>query len=69
MEEAKKKENKQSEKGDEKEKDKEKGGQSSGKDKEKKEEQELVSLSIFLIQEALTKLTLRVRHEAESLPL
>lgn len=43
MEEAKKKENKQTEKSDEKEKDKEKGQQSSGKDKEKKEEQELVS--------------------------
>uniref|UniRef100_A0A3Q3G673 26S proteasome non-ATPase regulatory subunit 2 n=1 Tax=Kryptolebias marmoratus TaxID=37003 RepID=A0A3Q3G673_KRYMA len=41
MEETKKKENKQPEKGDEKERDKEKGQQSSGKDKEKKEEQEL----------------------------
>eukprot|EP00064_Thunnus_orientalis_P009090 superscaffoldBa00001134_g9113 len=41
MEEAKNKENKQSEKTDEKEKDKEKGQQPSGKDKDKKEEQEL----------------------------
>lgn len=69
MEEAKKKENKQTEKGDEKDKDKEKGQQSSGKDKEKKEEQELVSLSFFLIQEKLTKLTLQMHTEAESLPL
>ena len=50
MEEAKKKEIKQSEKTDEKEKDKEKGQQSPGKDKEKKEEQELVCLRIPVIQ-------------------
>uniref|UniRef100_A0A8C2ZF77 Proteasome 26S subunit ubiquitin receptor, non-ATPase 2 n=1 Tax=Cyclopterus lumpus TaxID=8103 RepID=A0A8C2ZF77_CYCLU len=43
MEEAKNKENKQSEKTDEKEKEKGKGPQSKGKDKEKKEEQELVT--------------------------
>lgn len=47
MEEAKNKENKQTEKTDEKEKGKEKGQQSSGKDKEKKEEQELVSWGVF----------------------
>lgn len=50
MEEAKNKEKKQPEKTDEKEKDKEKGQQPSGKDKDKKEEQELVSLAVFLIQ-------------------
>lgn len=47
MEEAKKKENKPSEKTDEKDKDKEKGQQSSGKDKDKKEEQELVRWGYF----------------------
>uniref|UniRef100_A0A8C2ZEI6 26S proteasome non-ATPase regulatory subunit 2 n=1 Tax=Cyclopterus lumpus TaxID=8103 RepID=A0A8C2ZEI6_CYCLU len=51
MEEAKNKENKQSEKTDEKEKEKGKGPQSKGKDKEKKEEQELVTVGgISVIQ-------------------
>lgn len=49
MEEAKNKE-KKTEKTDEKNKEKEKGQQSSAKDKDKKEEQELVSLWVFLIQ-------------------
>lgn len=50
MEEAKKKDNKPTEKGEEKDKDKEKGQKSSGKDKEKKEEQELVSFGVVLIK-------------------
>lgn len=49
MEEAKKKDNKPTEKGGEKDKDKEKGQQSPGKEKEKKEEQELVSLGSAVI--------------------
>lgn len=61
MEEAKNKENKQSEKTDEKEKDKDKGQQPSGKDKDKKEEQELVNWHVLHVL-GLVTLLFRLSH-------
>uniref|UniRef100_A0A096MCN6 26S proteasome non-ATPase regulatory subunit 2 n=1 Tax=Poecilia formosa TaxID=48698 RepID=A0A096MCN6_POEFO len=66
MEEAKKKDNKPTEKGGEKDKDKEKGQQSPGKEKEKKEEQEL-SEEDKQLQEDLEMMVERLSEKNASL--